>query len=1437
MAIDIVINDKVDDSIEEKLRKAANAAGRLNKNIEALGKSLGGLNNVGMNSVISSLSTAFGGGGGRGSSVSRGTRSVESAAVTASKQLIKQRNEITKVFEDGFNARKKQQDAIAAAFNKSEKAAAAATAAHAKRVAAVESAAVTALKQQQKTRDEITKVFTQGLAAKAAAAQSVASAAAGTIPQLAAPKNLRAYVDQVVAKVQPSSVATRQFQQNLYDGLFNAVNLQTLPTNAWQAQLNTLVRNTKPSSAATKAAQQNLYNNLFSAVPTQAASPSASSSAGYATAASNMNKAAAAQKNWTASANNTATAMQRLEHSVSFLRSDGLRWAKVLWALGGATLTAHAIVDAADAYTRLQNRLAVVAESQGQVNQLTDEMLRIATTARQPIEQTAKTFVRFDLAMQQLGRSQKDSAILTENVAKALKLGGATAGESASAMLQLSQAFNKGKLDGDEFRSMMENSPILADKLAKSLNATRGELLKLAPEGKITADVMAKAWIGATDDINKAFAKLRPTIAESFVNLRSEITVFFGRLDQSIGFTAGLANAISFLSKNLDVLTFAVLAVTPVLALFVGTQVLAALQVFIGYTARTAQMVGALRSPVTIAATAIANMGRAAVIAGAQAVTAFTSANTRAIALQLSTVRAAAAMAAFANVARTAAAATLAAFSFGNILLVIGVAIAAAIAFGDQLILNAKSGATMRDYTVAAFQEIGAVAKDVFVTMYDAAVTSFGGQVDQGQTFGQKVADVFFKVGLMAASVVDAISTVFNNLWKGVKSVVYLLGDAIYNTVALLANSIISLVNGAIDSLNSLSSAANLILDWTGASSLVGNFGKLGKASAIEYKSQLKDSLGDFSMENGAKDAYLQFVDNFKARGDAAAAARNSTTPPTARTPVDPSSAADGKGKKGRDKKSPEERRAEIIAKVVNEENKAIAVSKRYGDERERLNVVEELNNKLKEKGYAQLSAGANGEREMIANLVQQRIEAERIGEAMQSMYDSAHKPQLDFNAAQQAAKNLLEAGAINAGQYASQMARVKDELAAATDPAHELVKQLDNLKQLQGFTGDDRTVGAAVYDARENARSKGMAFTDEDAAKVAALQRSILDYTRAADAAENITSSTKTALTENSYAITAMNNAYKSGAISVGMYRQEVAALLAEQGRLGELTYGINPNDMLEPLRRGFYQFAAEVPQLGQGMADAISSTLGNAVDNISSTLTNMIMNFDAYAESVEEALQRPVSTLDVIRYALADIVIKIGQELIGALIKMGVQMAIQAALGKSIEAASAAATVATQTATATAVNAAWTPAAISASIATMGGASATGLTGFMTAQAVGKASSLIPAFADGGILGGMGTGRSDSTLFWGSRGEMIMNRDAVAANQPMLQAMNSGAQVATGGYVDNSTHVTVYIQQDGTTTQSGEGNEFTRDMVRFIDQRVQKGITASQKQGKSGY
>ncbi len=59
------------------------------------------------------------------------------------------------------------------------------------------------------------------------------------------------------------------------------------------------------------------------------------------------------------------------------------------------------------------------------------------------------------------------------------------------------------------------------------------------------------------------------------------------------------------------------------------------------------------------------------------------------------------------------------------------------------------------------------------------------------------------------------------------------------------------------------------------------------------------------------------------------------------------------------------------------------------------------------------------------------------------------------------------------------------------------------------------------------------------------------------------------------------------------------------------------------------------------------------------------------------------------------------------------------------------------------------------------------------------------IPHLAAGGLVGGVGSGTSDSNLAFLSKGEFVMNAAAYAQNSAALQAMNNGAQIKTGKQV----------------------------------------------------
>ena len=250
-------------------------------------------------------------------------------------------------------------------------------------------------------------------------------------------------------------------------------------------------------------------------------------------------------------------AQDRVAQSSQRAASSIMSFVRGAAALVGVGLSAQAILQSADAYTVLQNKLQNVSDSERQVTELTNELFNVANKTRTPVQETAQAFTRFDMALKNLGGSQEESLRLTETVNKMLTVSGATATEAGSALLQLSQAFNKGKLDGDEFRSVMELMPNAADAIAKKLGVTRGELLKLAPQGKITAQVMREAFADIANEVDNKFGKTTKTLSQAMTVLKNNATQTFGEINKQLGITSGISKVIIFLAENMKALAVA----------------------------------------------------------------------------------------------------------------------------------------------------------------------------------------------------------------------------------------------------------------------------------------------------------------------------------------------------------------------------------------------------------------------------------------------------------------------------------------------------------------------------------------------------------------------------------------------------------------------------------------------------------------------------------------------------------------------------------------------------------------------------------------------------------------------------------------------------------------------------------------------------------------
>lgn len=233
-----------------------------------------------------------------------------------------------------------------------------------------------------------------------------------------------------------------------------------------------------------------------------------------------------------------------------------------------SALSIHQVINYADSWTELQNRLKLVTESSVELNKATQAVYDIAQRTYQSLDATAQVYQRFADNADRLGLSQQKVAELTETVSKAVAISGASATAAQAALTQFGQALASGQLRGEELNSVMEQTPALAKAIADGMGVSVGELRKKAQDGEMTIEKVIQALERAADSVDKKFATSVTTVSQGFTNLQSAMTKFIGEANQGTGATQLLTTGMTTLADNLSLVAKVVegIAVTALVA-------------------------------------------------------------------------------------------------------------------------------------------------------------------------------------------------------------------------------------------------------------------------------------------------------------------------------------------------------------------------------------------------------------------------------------------------------------------------------------------------------------------------------------------------------------------------------------------------------------------------------------------------------------------------------------------------------------------------------------------------------------------------------------------------------------------------------------------------------------------------------------------------------
>lgn len=200
-------------------------------------------------------------------------------------------------------------------------------------------------------------------------------------------------------------------------------------------------------------------------------------------------------------------------------------------AVGAANLS--------DQMAQIRSRINLINDGSQTTVEIMDKIYAASQRSRGGYLEMADSVAKLNMLAKDAFSSNDEAIFFVEQLNKQFKISGASVEEATSAMYQLTQAMASGKLQGDEFRSIMENAPMLAQSIAQEMGMSVGQLKELSSQGLITADIIKNALYGSAEETNQKFAEIPMTFADIGQSIQNQfIQAFTPVLEQLASITS-----------------------------------------------------------------------------------------------------------------------------------------------------------------------------------------------------------------------------------------------------------------------------------------------------------------------------------------------------------------------------------------------------------------------------------------------------------------------------------------------------------------------------------------------------------------------------------------------------------------------------------------------------------------------------------------------------------------------------------------------------------------------------------------------------------------------------------------------------------------------------------------------------------------------------------
>lgn len=215
------------------------------------------------------------------------------------------------------------------------------------------------------------------------------------------------------------------------------------------------------------------------------------------------------------------------------------------------TLSISKVIEYADSWTKIQNALRRTNTDTAALGAATDKVFAISQKTGTSFEANAGIFTKLQQSMQALNMNTARAGPLLETIAQSVQASGVSSASASAGLMQFQQALASGVLRGEEFNSVMENVPGLAQAIAVGLNKPVGALRGMAEQGLLTSRTVIEALERVAPAVAASAARAAPTFDQALQRISNAFTRYLGQEAQ--GPIKLLINGLNSIANNMNI--------------------------------------------------------------------------------------------------------------------------------------------------------------------------------------------------------------------------------------------------------------------------------------------------------------------------------------------------------------------------------------------------------------------------------------------------------------------------------------------------------------------------------------------------------------------------------------------------------------------------------------------------------------------------------------------------------------------------------------------------------------------------------------------------------------------------------------------------------------------------------------------------------------------